>query len=58
FSDQVAAVLLIQSQAKGSDLAALIRGYLENPVTLESIERKVSSFYKPNAASDVVEALS
>ena len=53
-----AAQLMIQSRAKGTDLAALIRKLVLDSSELTSMEKAVTQFYRPSAAQDVVRGLS
>jgi UDP-N-acetylglucosamine--N-acetylmuramyl-(pentapeptide) pyrophosphoryl-undecaprenol N-acetylglucosamine transferase len=58
FSDAGAAFLLIQSQAKGSDLAQIIRELMENPEKKNKLEHQVRTFFKPDSAGEIRRALS
>jgi UDP-N-acetylglucosamine--N-acetylmuramyl-(pentapeptide) pyrophosphoryl-undecaprenol N-acetylglucosamine transferase len=57
FEEMHAARVLVQFQSKGEDLARIIRELIENPTKLDEMERAVRSFYRPNAALDVVQAI-
>lgn len=57
FVDAGAARLLVQFQSKGSDLARIIREMVEKPSQLEAMEKSAGTFYKPDAAKDVVSIL-
>ncbi len=57
FVDAGAAWLLVQAQATGVDLARVIRAAYRDASQLERMENAVSSYYKPDAASDIVRFL-
>ncbi len=57
FVDAGAARLLVQFQSKGEDLARMIRELVTDASKVESMERSVRAFYRPQAALDVVKAL-
>ncbi len=52
-----AALILNQSQARGEDLARLIRQFLGDPSQLQAMEKAVGKFYRPTAAQEIVHAL-
>lgn len=58
FSEAGAAVIVRQSEATGVKLAALINELKSNPARLDQMEDAVGRFYRPDAASAAVEALS
>lgn len=51
------ALLLRQQEAKGDDLAHKICELLTAPHKLDQMERAIQTFYRPNAAQDIVRAL-
>jgi UDP-N-acetylglucosamine--N-acetylmuramyl-(pentapeptide) pyrophosphoryl-undecaprenol N-acetylglucosamine transferase len=57
FSDAGAALLMLQDKSKGEDLARLIRELVENPTKIDQMEKSVTAFYRPKAASDIVAEL-
>jgi UDP-N-acetylglucosamine--N-acetylmuramyl-(pentapeptide) pyrophosphoryl-undecaprenol N-acetylglucosamine transferase len=57
FSDAGAARLMPQAGSSGEDLAAAVRELLERPELVEAMERAARSFNRPDAARDVVAAL-
>jgi UDP-N-acetylglucosamine--N-acetylmuramyl-(pentapeptide) pyrophosphoryl-undecaprenol N-acetylglucosamine transferase len=57
FTDAGAAELLLQRDARGEELARMIRDLLAHPEELGRMERAVSSFYRPDAAAAVVRAV-
>ncbi len=57
FSDAGAAFLMPQGTSKGEDLARLIRNAISNPSQIEAMEKSVTAFYRPKAASDIVAEL-
>lgn len=54
FVDADAAFLLVQKTSNGLDLARIIRKCYLEPAILEQMEKRVTHFYKPDAASEVV----
>lgn len=58
FTDAGAGLLLRQQEAKGADLARILREAIASPDRLEKMESQVVAFYRPTAAADVVAALS
>lgn len=56
-SDVGAAQLFVQSGARGEDLAKQIRNFVENSSSLAVMEKKVSEFYQPLAATQIVNEL-
>ncbi len=57
FTDAGAAFLMVQGKSKGEDLARLIRQAIENPARMREMEQKVTAFYRPKAAQDIVSKL-
>jgi UDP-N-acetylglucosamine--N-acetylmuramyl-(pentapeptide) pyrophosphoryl-undecaprenol N-acetylglucosamine transferase len=57
FSDAGAAFLMPQGQAKGEDLARLIREAVADSSKIDAMEKAVTAFYRPKAASDIVTEL-
>lgn len=57
YADAGAAYLMVQSRAKGQDLAELVRDLIRNPAKIERVEAAVRGFYRPDAAQDIVQAL-
>ncbi len=57
FTDQGAAALLLQTGAKGSDLAQKIRELIHEPQKLSEMEKNVTQFFRPKAAEDIVSGL-
>jgi UDP-N-acetylglucosamine--N-acetylmuramyl-(pentapeptide) pyrophosphoryl-undecaprenol N-acetylglucosamine transferase len=57
FVDAGAARLLRQFGSKGEDLARIIREMVQEPARLSAMETAARAFYRPNAAEDVVGAL-
>jgi UDP-N-acetylglucosamine--N-acetylmuramyl-(pentapeptide) pyrophosphoryl-undecaprenol N-acetylglucosamine transferase len=57
FVDRGAARLLVQKDAKGEDLAKMIRDFYENSAKLESMEESIAQFYKPQAAFEIAQSL-
>jgi UDP-N-acetylglucosamine--N-acetylmuramyl-(pentapeptide) pyrophosphoryl-undecaprenol N-acetylglucosamine transferase len=57
FSDAGAAFLMTQTTSKGEDLARVIRESISNPAKIEEMEKAVTAFYRPKAASDIVTEL-
>ena len=57
FVNAGAARLLVQFKSKGEDLARVIRELVADSSKVESMERSVRAFYRPQAALDVVKAL-
>lgn len=55
FADGGAAWLLRQADAKGEDLAKLIRDSLADSSRLDKMEKAAASYYRPHAARDIVE---
>ena len=58
FSDAGAAVLLLQGQTQGEDLAKAIFDFLDHPEKLRTAETRVREFHHPKAAERIVAALS
>jgi UDP-N-acetylglucosamine--N-acetylmuramyl-(pentapeptide) pyrophosphoryl-undecaprenol N-acetylglucosamine transferase len=58
FVEAGAAQLLRQSEAKGEDLARVILELLRDPARIDAMEAAARRFYRPDAARDVVQALS
>ena len=57
YAEKGAALILRQQDSKGEDLAKVIRELLENPARIAEMEQKVTQFFKPRAAEDLVEGL-
>lgn len=57
YSEVGAAVLLNQLKTNGMELAACVQKLLENPQKISDMEQKVTQFFRPAAAQDVVEGL-
>lgn len=57
FTEQGAALLMLQQKSKGEELASVIRGFLTHPDRITQMETRVAAFYRPHAAKDVVVAL-
>jgi UDP-N-acetylglucosamine--N-acetylmuramyl-(pentapeptide) pyrophosphoryl-undecaprenol N-acetylglucosamine transferase len=57
FSDAGAAFLMLQGSSKGEDLARLIGELVANPAKIDQMEKSVTAFYRPKAASDIVAEL-
>ncbi|MEO5969293.1 MAG: undecaprenyldiphospho-muramoylpentapeptide beta-N-acetylglucosaminyltransferase [Bdellovibrionia bacterium] len=57
FVNAGAARILDQNSTRGSDLAALILDLMVNSTQIIEMERKVIQFYRPHAASDIVDNL-
>jgi UDP-N-acetylglucosamine--N-acetylmuramyl-(pentapeptide) pyrophosphoryl-undecaprenol N-acetylglucosamine transferase len=58
FSDSGAAFLLIQSEAKGEQLARIVRDLMDTPEKRVALERQVRTFFKPDSAGVIQRALS
>jgi UDP-N-acetylglucosamine--N-acetylmuramyl-(pentapeptide) pyrophosphoryl-undecaprenol N-acetylglucosamine transferase len=58
FTDAGAAFLLIQAQAKGEDLVAIIKDLMDHPEKRTDVEKKARSFFKPDSAGEIRRALS
>ena len=52
-----AARVLVQFDSKGEDLARVIRECIENPARVDAMEKAAASYYRPDAAKDVVGSL-
>jgi len=50
--------LLLQSGARGEDLASVIREFVGSADQIAEMEKKVTQFFRPRAAEDVVLGLS
>ena len=57
FVNAGAAWMMIQKEAKGQDLADLIRRLIREPHAILEKEQAVGSFYKPDAAQQIVSVL-
>jgi UDP-N-acetylglucosamine--N-acetylmuramyl-(pentapeptide) pyrophosphoryl-undecaprenol N-acetylglucosamine transferase len=57
FAERGAACLLLQREAKGEDLAKIIRDFCENSAKLAAMEDSIAKFYKPLAAQDIARQL-
>jgi UDP-N-acetylglucosamine--N-acetylmuramyl-(pentapeptide) pyrophosphoryl-undecaprenol N-acetylglucosamine transferase len=57
FVNAGASVLLRQQDAKGSDLAQTIREFVLDSTRVEAMEKKVTQFFRPKAADEIVENL-
>lgn len=55
--DAGAALMLDQRSSRGADLARIVRELVAAPERIESIEGRVRSFYRPEAARDIVKNL-
>jgi UDP-N-acetylglucosamine--N-acetylmuramyl-(pentapeptide) pyrophosphoryl-undecaprenol N-acetylglucosamine transferase len=58
FTDAGAGFLLIQSQARGEDLAMIIQNLMDHPEKRAEIEQKARSFFKADSAGEIRRALS
>ena len=56
-SDVGAAILLLQQDATGEDLAQLIRKLMNHTDQLTQMEQKVGVFFRSRAAEDVVRGM-
>lgn len=54
FANRGAAVLVNQKTAKGEDLAAILRDFVENSGKIREMEKAVLQLYKPSAAQEIV----
>lgn len=57
FSKVGASQVLVQTGSTGKDLAKMIQDLYQNRSKIQEMENKVAAFYRPNAASEVIEAL-
>ncbi|MBL7714918.1 MAG: undecaprenyldiphospho-muramoylpentapeptide beta-N-acetylglucosaminyltransferase [Bdellovibrionales bacterium] len=57
FSNVGASQILVQTGAKGQDLAKMIQDLYKDRAKIQAMESKVASFYRPDAASEVIAAL-
>jgi UDP-N-acetylglucosamine--N-acetylmuramyl-(pentapeptide) pyrophosphoryl-undecaprenol N-acetylglucosamine transferase len=57
FVNAGAARILNQNSTRGQDLATLLVDLMENSTQIIEMERKVIQFYRPHAASDIVDNL-
>lgn len=58
FAQASAAMVRSQNKCSGEELAQSILELIKNPARLHEMEDKVSQFYRPNAAQDIVDELS
>lgn len=57
FSEAGSAILLIQDDAKGAELAGIIKNLMAHPEHLVEMERLVRAFHRPQAAQRIVDLL-
>ncbi|MGE0616540.1 MAG: undecaprenyldiphospho-muramoylpentapeptide beta-N-acetylglucosaminyltransferase [Bacteriovoracia bacterium] len=57
FADAGAARLVHQEQTSGEDLARMIEEFRANPAEISRIEQKVRDYHRPDAARDIVDAI-
>jgi UDP-N-acetylglucosamine--N-acetylmuramyl-(pentapeptide) pyrophosphoryl-undecaprenol N-acetylglucosamine transferase len=57
FSEEGAALLMLQDQSSGEQLAKKIRECIDTPEMIDEMERLAADFHLPSAAHDIVEKL-